>query len=207
MTKELLRYNVFVVMASFAALAVVAIGSRVVSHSDSGFQVIKDIVPLAIAIGAAYLAYCFQRRQAFLVSLRDLWKEFIEAKAELVEYTHNSEPDQMAFGKAHRTLSKAIDAVRGVYRNVGETDEAVGLYPFEPLHDMRRALQQLGWVESTPEKRTEARRRVIQAWNALRWAFLQEFSTPEPRHPITRRDAADPRRMTSTISAQAELTS
>ena len=194
MTKARLRINVLLVMAGFALLLVVAIVCRFYLHSEGGYSTIKDFSPLLIAIGAAYLAYCFQRRQAFLVSLRDLWKELVEAKGELAEYTHNPEPDQAAFSKAHRALSKAIDSVRGVYKNVGETEERIGLYPFEPLHDMRKVLDELGFNDATPDRRQAARTRFIRSWNALRWAFLKEFSTPEPPHPITAYDSTDPRR-------------
>ena len=40
-------------------------------------------------------------------------------------------------------VSETIDTMRIVYRNAGETGGLIGLYPFEPLHDMRRALQTL----------------------------------------------------------------
>ena len=192
MTKARLRANVLLVISGFALLLVAAIVCKFYLHSEDGYSTIKDFSSLLIAIGAAYLAYCFQRRQAFLVSLRDLWKELVEAKGELIEYTHNPNPDQVAFSKAHRALSKAIDTVRGVYRNVGETEDEIGLYPFEPLHDMRKVLDELGFGKATPDKRRAARLRFLRSWNALRWAFLKEFSTPEPPHPITARDAADP---------------
>ena len=189
-----LRTTVLLVVAGFVLLLVAAAVCKFYLHSDDGYSTIKDFSPLLIAIGATHLAYCFQRRQAFLVSLRDLWKEMVEAKGELIEYTHNSQPDQAAFSKVHRALSKAIDAVRGVYKNVDETAEQIGLYPFEPLHDMRRVLDGLGFSNVTPDERRTARIRLVRSWNALRWAFLKEFSTPEPPHPITARDEADPRR-------------
>jgi hypothetical protein len=171
-----------------------AFSSKFYFHTDEIYSSIKDFSSLIIATGAAYLAYCFQRRQAFLISLRELWKEMIEAKGELIEYTHNPQPDRAAFRNAHRALSKAIDSVRGVYRNVGETEHQIGLYPFEPLHDMRKALDELGFSDSRPEKREATRRRIVQAWNALRWAFLKEFSAPQAARSITRFDAVDPRR-------------
>ena len=127
--------------------------------------------------------------------MRDLWKELVEAKGELIEYTHNPEPDLATFSKANRVLSKSIDSVRGVYRNVGETEKDIGLYPFEPLHDMRKALDELGFGDGGPDKRRAARRRFIRSWNALRFAFLEEFAMPKPPHPITAYGATDPRRV------------
>ena len=194
MTKERLRNNVLFVMVGLALPLALAIVCKLYFGWVEGYETIKDFSPILIAISAAYLAYCFQQRQAFLVSLRNLWKEMIEAKGALVQYTHNPNPDQRAFGEAHRVLSSAIDSVRGVFRNVEETEAEIGLFPFEPLHDMRRALESLGFVDVSVGKQEIARKQIIRSWNALRWAFLKEFSTPETAHPITSRNASDPRR-------------
>jgi uncharacterized membrane protein YccC len=75
----------------------------------SFYDILKDYTNIFLAIAAAYLTYCFQRRQTFLISLRELWHECIEAKAELIDYTFDPAPDQPKFAKAHRTLSTAID--------------------------------------------------------------------------------------------------
>lgn len=194
MTKSLLRTNVIGVMLIFAVLIVVAFLLKFGLKSQDAYTVVKDFSPIVIAAAAAYLAYCFQRRQAFLVSLRDLWKEMVEAKSELIEYTHLTEPNQIAFGKAHRAISKTIDLVRGVYKNVGETDQEIGLFPLEPLHDARKALEELYFINATPERQIEARKRIIISWNALRSQFLKEFSTTYPPHPIVTRNAIDSRR-------------
>lgn len=194
MTKRRLQASIFFVILAFTSIILVAFWCRSEHTAMDFYYTIKDFSSLIIATGATYLAYCFQRRQAFLSSLRDLWREFVEAKGELIEYTHNPHPDQAAFGKAHRALSRAIDTVRGVYRNVGENERKIGLFPFEPLHDMRRTLEELGWTYVTTERQVKARKSLIKSWNALRCAFLKEFSTPEPPHPVTGRWAEDPRR-------------
>ena len=53
--------------------------------------------------------------------------------------------------------SETIDNMRSVYQNVGETGDLIGLYPYAPLHDMRRALQTLD-----PRKNPNAGRRGAQ---------------------------------------------
>src|SRR6185369_16426892 len=76
---------------------------------------------------------------------------------------------------------------RIVYRNAGETGGLVGLYPFEPLHDMRRALQTLDPRLSTEvpsEQKTLVRDAILQAFNALRETFLEELDLEEPHHPL-----------------------
>jgi|1186.fasta_scaffold00496_4 hypothetical protein len=188
MTKRMLAINVALVCLGLATLLGLA------QISSGLYQTVKDFTGIFVAIAAAYLAYCFQRRQTFLASLRELWSKCIEAKADLIEYTHEPAPDRLKFGKVHRTLSTAIDMMRAVYCNVGETEASVGRYPFEPLHDMRRALDELGFEAADAAEQRKTRQRIMAAWNAFRWSFLREFSIPKPTHYIASRDAADPRR-------------
>jgi len=75
-----------------------------------------------------------------------------------------------------------------------EPDEIIGLYPFEPLHDMRKALMGLGPANPDPAARRSARQAIDQAWDALRPNFLDEFDPPEPSRPITIFGARDDRR-------------
>jgi hypothetical protein len=99
MTKRILLINVGFVCLGLAALLGFAL-------KFNGFHdILKDYTSIFLAIAAAYLAYCFQKRQAFLASLRELWHKCIEAKAELIDYTHDAQPDRTKFGKAHRALS------------------------------------------------------------------------------------------------------
>ena len=192
MTKRMLLANVAFVCLGLAALLGFALCYPTFS------VILKDYASIFVAIAAAYLTYCFQRRQAFLVSLRELWHKCIEAKAELIDYTHDPTPDRTKFGKAHRTLSTAIDMVRAAYCNIGETKTSIGLYPFEPLHDMRKALDKLGFENVTDQSQQQARKEILMAWNAFRWFFLREFSTPKPTHYVVTHCASDPRRHTRT---------
>jgi hypothetical protein len=77
--------------------------------------------------------------------------------------------------------------MRIVYRNVGETDELVGLYPYAPLHDMRRVLQSIDPRLRTnipPEERRLARDAIVQSFYALRENFLEELDLEQPVHPL-----------------------
>jgi hypothetical protein len=188
MTKRTLLANVSLVCLGLAALLGFAL------RYQAFHNILKDYASIFLAIAAAYLTYCFQRRQAFLVSLRELWHKCIEAKAELIDYTHDPTPDRTKFGKVHRTLSTAIDMMRAAYRNIGETKTSIGLYPFEPLHDMRRALDKLGFENVTYQSQQQARKEILIAWNAFRWSFLREFSTPTPTHYVVTHGASGPRR-------------
>ncbi|WP_315722834.1 MULTISPECIES: hypothetical protein [unclassified Bradyrhizobium] len=188
MTRKLLLANVGLVSLSLALLIVAA----AVYPKFGDF--LKNFSNLILAVAAAYLTYCFQRRQAFLVSLREIWHQCIEAKAELVDYTHDPQPDQAKFGKAHRAISTAIDMMRAAYRNVEETEASIGFFPFEPLHDMRRSLEKIGFVNVSHQSQQLARKEMLSAWNAFRWSFLREFSAAGPTHYIVERNKRDPRR-------------
>lgn len=200
MTKSQLKMRVFGVTVFLGILLLLALRFKPFHHF------LKDFASIFLAVAAAYLAYCFQRRQTFLTSLRDLWNKAIEAKAELIDYTHNPRPNRESFGKAHRSISTAIDMVRAVYCNVRESRTSIGLYPFEPLHDMRKALERMGFENVTVAQQTTERKNVLQSWNAFRWSFLREFSTPNPSHYITERNAVDPRRVSETTARDGKNT-
>jgi hypothetical protein len=90
---------------------------------------------------------------------------------------------------AFLAISETIDNMRTVYRNVGETGELIGLYPFAPLHDMRRALQTLDPRKSInaqvdAEQRNLARDCILQSFYALRETFLEELDLEEPDRPL-----------------------
>lgn len=104
-------------------------------------------------------------------------------------YTDLVTPQAQDYNNAYRALSTVIDEMRGVYRNIGEDQQYVGTFPYEPLHDMRRAMEQLGNGKPTADRRREAREKIDQAWDAMRYDFLSEFETPEPLRPISKRDS------------------
>jgi hypothetical protein len=51
------------------------------------YTLLKEFSPIIIAIPAAWLAYCFNRRNSFLTSLNDLWREMVNSKNLCVKYT------------------------------------------------------------------------------------------------------------------------
>lgn len=157
----------------------------------------RDFTSVFISLAAAYLSYCIQQRVAFLSSLRELWRQMITAKNALIAYTHNPAPTKQDFSEAIMELSLAIDQMRGVYRNVGESRDAIGRFPFEPLHDMRRTMEELKWKDPAEARREKARAEIDQAWNVLRWKFLHEVSAPFPDEPIIEAKSRDPRRVST----------
>ncbi len=157
------------------------------------YELLRDVIPLLVALLAAYFAQVLQQRAAFVASLRSLWSHLIEAKIALLRYSYDPSPTWETYQDAYDSLSRAIDDVRSIYRNYGESKEYIGWYPYEPMHDMRKALIDLGFETVNPERQQAMREEIQQAWNALRPRFLAELGAPEPSNAIIERNTKDTR--------------
>jgi hypothetical protein len=151
------------------------------------YDYLKDMALVFITVVAAYLANVFQKRSKFLERLEEEWRGIVRTKSALYAYCEapNAGPDD--YLAAFCRISETIDNMRVVYANVGETSRLIGLYPFAPLHDMRRALQSLDPRKRTdisPEQRKLVRDAILQSFYALRENFLIELDIDEPDHPI-----------------------
>ncbi len=151
------------------------------------YDYLKDMSLVLVTVVAAYLANVFQRRSLFLNALKEEWHNIVKAKSSLVAYTQLDAPTQAQYITAFCTISESIDNMRAVYGNVGETATQIGLYPYAPLHDMRRALQSIepeaGRVISE-EDRKLARDAILQSFYALRETFLEELDLEAPENPL-----------------------
>ncbi len=188
--KRQLRQFVFVLLF-IISLAAFAKFSPLFGFERQGwktlYEFINDMSLLIFTIGAAYLANVFQRRANFVTSLKEEWHEIVRAKSSLICYIDNPERDHKDYLHAVQHLSQCIDYMRIVYGNVGETDSLIGKYPYEPLHDMRRALQMIDPFHNGPvsnETLSEARKAIWEGFNALRERFLEELDLETPEHPI-----------------------
>jgi hypothetical protein len=145
----------------------------------------RDAAPFLFAIPAALLGYAFQQRFSYLASLRTLWSRLVVAVNGAIQYTYDETPTAKEHAKVMAELGIAIDEVRGVYRNVGEQPGAVGLYPYEPIKDIYRLINELGYDVNDPTRRKVTREQIITKWQSIRFAFLSEFDRAEPSQPIT----------------------
>lgn len=151
------------------------------------YDYMKDMSLVFVTVVAAYLASVFQRRSSFIESLRAEWRDIVASKSALFAYTQTERPTREQYLQAFCRLSETIDNMRTVYRNVGETADLIGLYPYSPLHDMRRALQALDPAKTadiTPEQRQLARDAILQSFYALRESFLEELDPEQPDRPL-----------------------
>ena len=117
-------------------------GSPVEKIATQIYDYLKDMALVLITVVAAYLANVFQKRSKFVESLEEVARhrqDKVRALCLLREALPSSDDYIAAFSR----ISEAIDNMRIVYRNAGETNELIGLYPYAPLHDMRRSLQSL----------------------------------------------------------------
>lgn len=178
------------------------------------YDYMKDMALVFVTVVAAYLASVFQKRHSFVEALREEWQDIIKAKSALFAYTQLDAPTQKDYVTAFCAISESIDNMRSVYKNVGETGSLVGLYPYEPLHDMRRALQDLEPLKKpniSEQQRTEARKAVLESWYALREQFLEELELEPPDNPLlvprSRRRKAQgaTRRATNRLHAQGKV--
>jgi hypothetical protein len=151
------------------------------------YEYLRDMSLLIATGGVAYIANMFQKRSSFVEALKEEWRDIIATKSALFAYTQLERPTLEQYLATFCRLSETIDNMRSVYQNVGETDELVGLYPFAPLHDMRRALQTLD-PRKTPDADAETRNLVrdaiLQSFYALRETFLEELDQEAPDHPL-----------------------
>jgi hypothetical protein len=139
--------------------------------------------------GVAYITNVFQKRHGFVEALKEEWRDIISTKSALFTYTQIEQPTTEQYIDTFCKLSETIDNMRSVYQNVGETGDLIGLYPFAPLHDMRRALQTLDPRKSInaqvdAEQRNLARDCILQSFYALRETFLEELDLEEPDRPL-----------------------
>ncbi len=175
-------------VAGLVALIGLALAAKLsgVAWALSFYEFIRDTSLLIVTVVAAFMAHVYQRRTTFLQNLREQWREIVEAKAALIYYCHLKAPTLEDYLIASRRLSETIDNMRIVYRNVGETDELIGIYPYSPLHHMRKVMDRLDPRTCAPtvEDKYGARGEIWDAFNAVREHFLDEFDIEEPTRPV-----------------------
>ena len=162
-------------------------GSGLEAVLKDAYEFLRDMSLLIATGGVAYITNAYQKRSNFIAALKEEWRDIIAAKSGLFSYTQLEKPTLELYLATFCQLSETIDNMRSVYQNVGETGDIVGLYPYAPLHDMRRALQTLDPRKNpspSAEMRALVRDAVLQSFYALRETFLEELDLEEPDHPL-----------------------
>jgi hypothetical protein len=160
---------------------------QIVSVVKNFYEFMRDMSLLIATGGVAYLSNIFQKRSKFVESLEEEWRNIVRTKSALLTYCDKPYLGTDDYLAAFSRISETIDTMRIVYRNAGETDGLVGLYPFAPLHDMRRALQTLDprlMPEISQDQKKLVKDTILQAFYGLREVFLEELDLEEPQHTL-----------------------
>jgi hypothetical protein len=169
------------------------------------YEYLRDMSLLIATGGVAYITNLFQKRSGFVEALKEEWRDIIATKSALFAYTQLERPTAEQYIATFCKLSETIDNMRSVYQNVGETRDLIGLYPYAPLHDMRRALQTLD-PRKNPSldgpARNLVRDAILQSFYALRETFLEELDLEEPDHPLLISSGRRAKKSGSTSSAR-----
>jgi len=163
-------------------------GTSVEKLAGDVYEYLKDMTLVLVTVVAAYLANVFQKRSKFVERLEQEWRGIVRTKSALYSFCELESPSGDHYLAAFCRISETIDNMRVVYANVGETETLIGLYPYAPLHDMRRALQSIDprkRADVPPEERKLVRDAILQAFYALRETFLEELDLDEPDNPLT----------------------
>lgn len=189
MTRKRLYAWVIVVVAVYALAVMAGIYLRVKfpGKDDPVYGLYKDLLPFAIAIPAAWLGYCFQRRGSYLQALRSVYYEVVSAVNGAVDYTRwSTERTEADFRKTIERLSIAVDSVRGVFENVPRKEYPLGVYPYETLKDIRLIVGWLGYGEHWRTERDRAHNCMTKLWVLMHSALLREFDRAIPIMPISK---------------------
>lgn len=180
------RKQVLLVVSAYILLLLLGVALRLTFPAKESlpYSTFNDLMPLAIAIPAAWLGYCVQRRQAYLKDVRELWSKVLGAVQDAIQYTHLVNPPQTEFAKVQRSLSIAVDEVRAVFANIGEGEGKIGLYPFEGLREIQDATSSFGFGEAADAARGAAtRKEITRKWKEVRRHFLAECARGYPLNP------------------------
>jgi hypothetical protein len=187
-TRKTLNRKLLTFWIALGAVLVIAFTAKVSGYEPLAkiYSYITEMSLLLVTVLAPYLAYLFQKRSTFLQSLREEWREIVQAKSVLVAYCDRDNPTPDDYLEAYYEISQCIDYMRIVYSNVGETEQLIGLYPYAPLHQMRAVMEKLDprKGDTTPEARQAAKDQIWDAFNAVREHFLDEFDVEPPAKPI-----------------------
>ena len=153
------------------------------------YEFLRDMSLLIATGGVAYIANVFQKRHSFIEALKEEWRDIIAAKSALFAYTQLERPtlervlSRQPSASSPRPSTTCARSTRTSARPMSWS----GLYPYAPLHDMRRALQTL-----EPRKNPDASERGAPprarchpaGFYALRERFLEELDLEPPDHPL-----------------------
>jgi hypothetical protein len=185
MTRNRLSRITKAVAGIYAGAILLGVLLRLAFPAPTGliYQTYRDLIPLIIALPAAFLAQAFQRRSSYVQGLRAVWSNLVNAVAAALTFTQLPSPSQEQYADVLRRLSAAIEEVRGFYANVPAATPSSGWYPFEPVKQIYEVIRELGFGDAaTSEQRDEAQELIYAMWKRARERFLAELEVEIPTH-------------------------
>ncbi|NWH08732.1 MAG: hypothetical protein HXY22_08850 [Alphaproteobacteria bacterium] len=192
MKRRVLRFWTWLIVAIAGFTVLGDLASERLHNTD---VLDAEVIAGILAALAGALAILFQRRIEFVQSLRSVWDLCLDAMAEIRVIYLRSSVSEEQYLEAYRKLSRAIDGMRSVYRNVGETPRHIGLYPFAMLHDIRVALENdyVAQIFGDAAKRSARMAEIEGQWPLFRVRYLAELETPEPDRYVIKNHQTDQR--------------
>ena len=185
MTRKRLTRITRSVAGVYALAIVVGVVLRVAFPAPGSliYQTYRDLIPLIIALPAAFLAQAFQRRASYVQGMRSLWGNMVGAVAAALTYTETPSPSKEQYVDVLRRLSAAIEEVRGFYANDPSATAQGGWYPYEPIKQIHAAIRPLGFcAAASEERRRDAEDEIFAMWKRTRERFVAELEVELPTH-------------------------
>lgn len=180
MTRKRFLLVTLAVMAVYGAAIGLGILLRALA-SPGVYETYKDLINLFVPIPAAVLAFSFQRRLSYVQAARTMWRTVLNAVHAARGYTLLTEPSEQEYRQVIEGLAVALDEVRSLFRNLPVKGKPKGWYPFEPLRDMLRIVEELGWGAAAIEPRRQAAKNQLDDfWLLIRDALLVELERDVP---------------------------
>jgi hypothetical protein len=182
MTRKTLRYWVTSIVLYLIFLILLALYlSGGIDPTVKQYIILKDLIPLLLAVPTALLAAVLQRRVSFLSNVRSLYENSVKSVQTAIQYTHIKDPTLTEFATAKKELSTTIELFRGSFKNLREGPNHVGLYPFEALKTVNDWIDHVGVGSDAAGKSREARAAIIDLWKSrIRAPLLNELDRQTP---------------------------
>jgi hypothetical protein len=188
MTRIVLNRTLLFVLSFYVLVIFLAIHLKLNLCEQSYYSVLKDLLPIIFAIPAAYLVFCFQRRNEYLKALRTVYSQLVQVNTEFMDYTYCKIKNDEKYFKLKNCISKAIEEIRSVYENIDEVfGENEGLYPFEPLKEIyHEDLELLHNGDFKYETNEIIRKDHYKKWKEIRINFIVELERTQASFPVTK---------------------
>ena len=166
----------------------------------------KNVALLFLPLFVAIFTFIYQKRMSFLLQLRSVWKDLLYAVQDAIQFTHLEKPTKEQYANVRKQLSVAIDNFRSLYTNINETNNSIGLYPFEPLKEIYNLVEDhytvcgvvvpnsnsgkengneekgISFEKFREDSGPKIRKRIINRWESVRSSILKEFDRPQPTY-------------------------